>query len=182
MKVYTKTGDQGTTSLLGGTRVSKSNLKLEAYGTLDELNSIVGLVRTASEDSLSADLVKIQETLFTLGSLLASEPEAAAKFKLQTIEEEDIQHLEQSIDEMEKSLDPLRNFILPGGDMANAYAHLARTVCRRAERGIITLQKQEEIPENSLQYLNRLSDYFFVLARYLTKLNNAEETPWMPRK
>jgi cob(I)alamin adenosyltransferase len=182
MKIYTKTGDQGTTSLLGGTRVAKTHLRLEAYGTLDELNAFLGLVRDQPvNEKRSAELKAIQDRLFTLGSHLAAEP-SRTKLKMPDLRNEDIQLLEEAIDRMETELPPLRNFILPGGHTAVSMAHVARTVCRRAERQAVALHEQEPIEEIILKYLNRLSDYLFVLARKMGHELGVEEQAWKPRE
>lgn len=179
MKIYTKKGDSGETSLFGGSRVSKSSARIEAYGTVDELNSIVGL---AASYSLSPKgtvwTEKVQQYLFVLGSDLSTPP--SAKTRINRIGEEELTALEQTIDEMEEELEPLKNFILPGGSHAGATLHMARTVCRRAERAAVACAEQEELSEYSLKFLNRLSDFLFVLARYENKYAGVEETPWKP--
>lgn len=181
MKIYTKTGDKGTTSLLGGTRVSKAHLRIEAYGTVDELNSWMGLLR---DDSPSPDrkalIAIIQERLFTLGSHLALDDDQS-KIKVPDLKQEDISLLEEHMDAMDAKLPPLKNFILPGGHPAVSHAHLARCVCRRAERQVIRLSEEAPIDELILQYLNRLSDYLFMLSRMIASEVNADEIPWKPR-
>ena len=181
MKIYTKKGDSGETSLFGGGRVSKSSARIEAYGTVDELNSLIGL---AGSHSLSPKgtvwTEKIQQFLFVLGSDLATPPDAKAR--VNRIGNEEITALEQTIDEMEEELDPLKNFILPGGSQPGATLHLARTVCRRAERATVACGEQEEISEQALQFLNRLSDFLFVLARYENKYAGIQETRWAPER
>jgi cob(I)alamin adenosyltransferase len=181
MKIYTKTGDKGSTSLLGGTRVSKGHERINAYGTIDELNSFLGLVSDLDPDEKRVNLIReIQTRLFTIGSSLAAETDRAKDFK-PDLEEDDITVLEEAIDEMNESLPVMKNFILPGGHQLVSFSHVARTVCRRAERLIITLATTEEIEEIVIRYLNRLSDYLFVLARkqgYDLKVN---EIPWKPR-
>lgn len=181
MKIYTKTGDKGTTSLIGGTRVPKHHIRIEAYGTVDELNSWIGLVRDqkAGGDQLSI-LLEIQDRLFSIGSNLASDPEKG-KIKLPKITEEDIVLLEKNIDKMNESLPEMRNFILPGGDQAQSFCHVARCVCRRAERNTIHLSEESFVDELVIKYLNRLSDYLFVLARNIGQERNAVETPWQAR-
>lgn len=179
MKIYTKTGDKGETSLIGGVRVKKSNVRIHAYGTVDELNSMVGLVRdTNDNEEVKKQLLEIQDRLFTLGSLLASAP--GSKMKLPKIKKEDILSLESYIDKMDKSLAELKSFILPGGHVAVSYCHLARTICRRAERWVIEVSDKESIDPIIIEYLNRLSDYFFTLSRRISIDKNAEEIPWLP--
>lgn len=178
MKIYTKTGDQGTTSLFGGKRVSKADLRIDAYGTVDELNSFLGLVRDQDVNKKRADaLIQIQNTLFVIGSILATEP-GNTKVKTPPLQEGDVQFLEKEIDVMEAELPPLRSFILPGGHTAVSYCHVARTVCRRAERLVAALNAQESGATQVLKYLNRLSDYLFVLSRKMTQELGAEEVPW----
>ena len=181
MKIYTKTGDQGITSLFGGKRVSKADLRIDAYGTVDELNSFVGLVRDQEVNKQRTDvLVRIQNTLFVVGSILATEP-GNTKVKIPAIAEDDVQFLENEIDAMEADLPPLRSFILPGGHTAVSFCHVARTVCRRAERLVAALHAQESVEMLVLKFLNRLSDYLFVLSRKMTFELGAEERPWKPR-
>jgi cob(I)alamin adenosyltransferase len=181
MKVYTKTGDKGETSLIGGTRVKKSHVRIESYGTVDELNSYIGLVRDQEVNTNRKDLLKeIQDRLFTIGSSLASDPEKS-KMKIPDLHEEDITLLENEIDKMNDELPPLRVFVLPGGHQSVSFCHLARCVCRRAERLVITLQEESFVSELVIQYLNRLSDYLFVLSRKMAHELNAEEVPWKPR-
>lgn len=181
MKVYTKKGDSGTTQLIGGTRVPKSSLRIEAYGTVDELNSHIGLIRDlgVGEKTLQ-QLLEIQDRLFTMGSLLAADPEAS-KMKLPELMEADITQLENWIDEMDESLEPMKNFILPGGHPTVSHCHIARCVCRRAERITVDLDAHQTVAPIILTYLNRLSDYLFVLSRKLSKDLNANEFPWKPR-
>ena len=182
MKVYTKTGDKGDTSLFGGTRVSKGNLRIHSYGTVDELNSYIGLLRDlCTEFSSNKELIRIQDRLFTLGGILATES-ASAKKKLPLISPSDITYLENAIDEMESTLEPIKTFVLPGGHPTVSYCHIARCVCRRAERLTVELAEEHEIDSLVIQYLNRLSDYLFVLARFLSKSLNAREGPWIPEK
>jgi cob(I)alamin adenosyltransferase len=182
MKIYTRTGDQGTTGLLGGTRVGKDHLRIECYGTVDELNSHVGMLSDLS-DGVHADLLaSVQHTLFTIGSRLAcSGEEEAERFKLPTVVDGDITALEASMDAMDAELEPMRNFILPGGHPAISQAHICRTVCRRAERRVVELAGQEAMPEVILRYLNRLSDLLFVLARHEGLRRGIADRPWRPR-
>ncbi len=178
-KVYTKTGDKGTTGLIGGTRVPKHHLRLEAYGTVDELNSFVGLIRSCDiTDELSKTLYIIQNKLFVLGAYLATDKDKVAAEKIKCITEEDILLLEQQMDEMDKHLPALTAFVLPGGSILNGYCHVARTVCRRAERCANRLATEIEISGLALRYLNRLSDYFFVLSRKVLVDHNHEEIKW----
>ena len=182
MKIYTKTGDQGTTSLFGGKRVAKHNIRIDSYGTVDELNANLGLVRDQDleEDSKSA-VIKIQEKLFTVGAILASDPGKAKNAdKIPQLKEEDIQFLEKEIDRMNEDLPEMTHFVLPGGHTAVSHCHVARTVCRRAERICSALFNLEPFDEKVLQYLNRLSDYLFVLARAIAHQKNADEVKWIP--
>lgn len=201
-KVYTRTGDQGTTSLFGGARVVKDDPRLEAYGTLDELNSVVGVVisdieheKWSGSNSLEADRVvkelrQIQETIFVLGSHLATEDEKV-RLKLPDLKTDSVTELEAAMDRMSTDLAPLKHFVLPGGTRPAASAHIARTVARRAERAIVTLTRGDQIKRDSAQdvpawlidvikHVNRLNDYFFVLARHLNRLANQEEPVWIP--
>lgn len=181
MKIYTKTGDSGTTALLGGKRVSKGNLRIEAYGTVDELNSYIGLLRDQEINGTRAAILKeIQEVLFIIGASLATSP-GKDKVKKPDLREDDIEALELEIDRMEEQLDPLTKFILPGGHQVVSFCHLARTVCRRAERCVVTLYEEEEVKESIIRYLNRLSDYLFVLGRLIAKELNVKEVTWEPR-
>ena len=181
MKIYTKTGDNGQTSLVGGTRVSKTELRIEAYGTVDELNSYVGLLRDQEVNNDRKDILKeIQDRLFTIGSILASEPEQTKK-RIPDLLESDIELLEKEMDKMDESLEPMRFFILPGGHQSVSFGHLARTVCRRAERIVLRLAQESEVNELVIKYLNRLSDYLFVLCRMMIKDLNIEEISWKPR-
>ena len=180
MKIYTKTGDAGSTSLFGGTRVSKHHIRIESYGTLDELNSWLGLIRDQLEDSeTSRELIRIQSELFTLGAELATEPEKSERLKIQTLGKPEIQLLEKSIDRMNENLPEMTHFILPGGHTSVSYCHLARTVCRRAERRMSLLDEQQKLSETALAYINRLSDYLFVLGRHLSQKLKAEEVRWI---
>lgn len=180
MKIYTKKGDAGQTSLFSGKRIPKYHIRIESYGTIDELNAYIGMLQAqAATEDFRPLLRKIQNTLFTLGSNLASDtPEATAR--VPKISEAEINELENSIDEMTEVLPPLRNFILPGGDPANALAHLARCVCRRAERVVVQLHEAESVDPLILAYLNRLSDWLFVFARMMSKVTAAEEIAWKP--
>lgn len=182
MKIYTKTGDKGQTSLIGGRRVSKADLRIDAYGTVDELNSWIGLVRDQAINEVRRDLLKeIQDRLFTVGATLATDPDKAIKRAIPDVISDDIGLLEQAMDAMDTELPPLRAFVLPGGHESVSYCHLARTVCRRAERLVISLNEQSPVDELVLQYLNRLSDYLFVLSRKMAQELNAEEVAWKPR-
>lgn len=181
MKIYTRTGDKGQTSLLGGTRVPKDHARIEAYGTIDELNSHLGMLRDLAP-SRSALIVGIQEKLFSIGSRLASSSEAEAdKFKVPHVEEADIARMEEAMDAMDKELPEMRNFILPGGHPAVSQAHICRTVCRRAERLVVSIADKEQLPEIIVRYLNRLSDLLFVLARDIGRELGVKEAPWRPK-
>jgi len=181
MKIYTKKGDSGDTSLFGGKRVSKSAERIDAYGTVDELNSFVGLAASyALSDKGTKFIRKIQEMLFILGADLATPP--SRKARINRISEEDIRYLEEAIDELEEDLETLKNFILPGGSQAGATLHVARTVCRRAERSAVRCNETDDISEETLKFLNRLSDFFFVLARYENKQAGVREETWNPKK
>jgi len=182
LKIYTKTGDSGTTSLLGGARVSKAHVRIEAYGTIDELNSHVGLLRDQSVNENRKDFLKeIQDRLFTIGAELATEP-GKDKVVKPDLFESDIEKLEQEMDNMDSLLPELKSFVLPGGHQSVSFAHLARVVCRRAERICIALNDQEPVSNLVLKYLNRLSDYFFVLGRLMAQELDAEEVKWEPRQ
>ncbi len=181
-KIYTKTGDKGETSLIGGSRVPKYHDRIEAYGTLDELNSFVGLVRDQQIDAQIREvLIEIQDRIFTAESLLALDPENPPRRNLPQIFESDVALLEKEIDKMNEQLEPLMNFVLPGGHSTVSMCHVARTVCRRAERIVIRLAQQVEVNPLVIKYLNRLSDYLFVLSRKLAKDLGAPETPWKAR-
>ena len=189
MKVYTKTGDTGTTVLFGGTRVPKHHIRIESYGTVDELNSHIGLIRDQEINQLYKNvLVEVQDRLFTVGAILATPPEKEilknGEKRLQNlgIQETDIEFLENEIDSMEEALPPMTHFVLPGGNTTVSYCHIARCVCRRAERLAVHLNDIEPTDELVIKYLNRLSDYLFVLARKLSKDLNADEVQWIPRK
>ncbi len=180
-KIYTKTGDKGQTGLIGGTRISKFDIRIEAYGTVDELNSYVGLIRDqAIEEHAQTILIEIQDRLFTIGSLLAADPEKN-KMTLPQISETDIELLEKEIDAMNEHLPDMKFFVLPGGHTTISFCHVARCVCRRAERCVLRLNEQVEVDELIYKYLNRLSDYLFVLSRKITHDLKATETPWKPR-
>lgn len=181
MKIYTKTGDKGTTSLFGGKRVPKHHIRIESYGTVDELNSYIGLIRDQKIDKNTFNvLIEIQDRLFTLGSMLATEP-GNEKVKVPQLFEEDITLLENEIDKMNEVLPEMRSFVLPGGHPTVSYCHIARCVCRRAERLAVHLSEIEKVQEIVVKYLNRLSDYLFVLSRKLTQDNKANEIPWKAR-
>lgn len=181
MKIYTKTGDKGTTALFGGKRVSKADLRIDTYGTVDELNSYVGLVRDQPVNQIRKNiLVEIQDRLFTIGSILATEP-GNTKVKIPSLGLEDVTLLEKEIDLMDTALPPMKSFVLPGGHQSVSFCHIARTVCRRAERLTIALNEAEPVDELVIQYLNRLSDYLFMLSRKMSAELNAEEMPWKPR-
>ncbi|MGK7396501.1 MAG: cob(I)yrinic acid a,c-diamide adenosyltransferase [Candidatus Cyclobacteriaceae bacterium M3_2C_046] len=182
MKIYTKTGDTGETSLLGGRRLSKSSLRIEAYGTVDELNAYLGLLRDQEVNHKRLDfLINIQEKLFTIGSILANDPEKPVK-NIPKILASDIEVLEKEIDQMELVLPQMKNFVLPGGHPAVSYCHVTRCICRRAERKIIFLSQTESVDEIVVRYLNRLSDYLFVLARMTTHELQIKEIPWKPKE
>lgn len=182
MKIYTRTGDKGDTGLLGGQRVPKDHLRIEAYGTVDELNSHLGMLRDLAAPHHGELLTGIQHTLFAIGSRLASSSaEEADRFQVPQVGEAEIDALEQAMDAMDAELEPMRNFILPGGHPTVSQAHICRTVCRRAERRVVQLAHAEPIAEAVVRYLNRLSDLLFVLARHLGKLHGLADTPWRPR-
>jgi cob(I)alamin adenosyltransferase len=181
MKIYTKTGDQGSTSLFGGKRVSKADLRIDTYGTVDELNSWIGVLRDQSvNQSRKEILVEIQDRLFTIGSILATEPENT-KVKIPSLIESDIELLENKMDDMEAALPPMRFFVLPGGHTSVSFGHVTRTVCRRAERLVIALDQTEKVDPLVIKYMNRLSDYLFMLCRTMAHELKAEETPWRPK-
>jgi cob(I)alamin adenosyltransferase len=189
MKVYTKTGDNGTTALFGGTRVPKDHIRIESYGTVDELNSYIGLIRDQEINNHYKEiLIEIQDRLFTIGAILATPPEKEVmkngelRLKKLGIAETDIELLENEIDAMEEKLPPMTHFVLPGGHQTVSYCHIARCVCRRAERLAVHLIHNEPIAEIAIKYLNRLSDYLFVLARKLSVDLKADEVKWIPRK
>lgn len=182
-KIYTKTGDQGKTSLIGGTKVAKSHIRIDAYGTIDELNSYVGLVSDHTTDELSKIMLKeIQDRLFTIGSSLACDPEKEPLMKIPDLKESDIRLLETEIDQMNDQIPAMKFFVLPGGHVTVSTTHIARCVCRRAERCCVLMQEQEIFVDPLvIKYLNRLSDYLFVLSRYFSHLLQVPETPWKPR-
>lgn len=189
MKIYTKTGDKGTTALFGGSRVPKYHLRIESYGTVDELNSYIGLIKDQKIDDLTRKaLLKVQTDLFTLGAMLATPPEKETlksgkeRLNIPKIDDSSISFLENEIDNMNTVLPQMTHFILPGGHQTVSFCHIARCVCRRAERLSAALHDEEGINPNVLMYLNRLSDYLFVLARKLSLDLNAEEVKWIPRK
>jgi cob(I)alamin adenosyltransferase len=183
MKIYTKGGDLGKTSLIGGTRVPKSHIRIETYGTVDELNSFIGLLSDLlTHDEIKTILKEVQDRLFTVGSSLACDPDKEPHLKIPDLKESDITYLEQQIDSMNLVLEPMKSFILPGGHQAISTAHIARCVCRRAERWCVNLQEENLFVEPMvIQYLNRLSDYLFVVARYIGHLNGIADQPWKPR-
>ena len=181
MKIYTKTGDKGQTSLIGGTRVAKYHIRIESYGTVDELNSYIGLIADQEIDAHAKQILKqIQDRLFTIGSSLASDPEKS-KMIIPDLRTEDIELLEHEMDEMNTKLPELRHFILPGGSNAISFCHLARCVCRRAERITVHLAEESTVDNNVIIYLNRLSDYLFTLARKIAFDGQIPENQWIPR-
>ena len=189
MKIYTKTGDKGTTALFGGTRVPKHHIRIESYGTIDELNSHIGLIRDQAIDLIHKKvLMEIQDRLFTVGAILATDPEKATlkngkdRLNIPKISESDIKLLEDNMDIMNAALPPMTNFVLPGGHQTVSFCHIARTVCRRAERLASHLNDMEPFQPETLMYINRLSDYLFVLARKLSHELQAEEIKWIPKK
>lgn len=189
MKIYTKTGDKGTTALFGGTRVPKHHIRIDSYGTVDELNSHLGLIRDQDiNPHYKSIIIDIQDRLFTVGAILATDPEKALlkngkeRLNIPKISEEDITKLEQEMDTMNESLPEMTHFVLPGGHQTVSFCHIARCVCRRAERLASALNDLEPFQPESLTYLNRLSDYLFVLARKLSYDLQAEEVKWIPKK
>lgn len=183
LKIYTKTGDLGKTSLIGGTKVPKSHIRIETYGTVDELNAYIGLVNDHISDiNLKQTLKEIQDRLFTIGSSLACDPDKEPLMKMPDLKEEDILLLEKEIDAMNDALPPMKFFVLPGGHVAVSTTHVARCVCRRAERLCVNMQEHELFVDPLvIKYLNRLSDYLFVLSRYIGHLLQVPEIPWKPR-
>lgn len=180
MKVYTKTGDKGTTELIGGKRVPKDNARIEVYGAVDELISYVGLLRDQNiREELQQDLISIQDRLMTIASILATDCENC-NYKIPALKEADITFLETRIDTFDKELPPLNAFVLPGGHQIVSFCHITRSICRRVERMTITLNREHTVPDHVIKYLNRLSDYLFVLSRLLTKDLQAVEIPWKP--
>lgn len=189
MKIYTKTGDEGTTALFGGTRVKKYNLRIDSYGTVDELNAYIGLIKDQDIDEATKEtLLNIQNELFTLGAMLATPPEKETlksgkeRLNIPKVNVNSIQYLENKIDAMDAELPQMTHFILPGGHQAVSFCHVARCVCRRAERLCVELNDEETINTDILKYLNRLSDYLFVLARMLSKQLKVDEIKWIPTK
>ena len=181
MKIYTRKGDSGTTQLIGGTRIPKHAIRIESYGSVDELNSYLGLIRDQNIDSVYIQqIIEIQDRLFTIGSHLASDPNKST-MKLPEINSNDILTLENWIDEMDSKLPEMKSFVLPGGHTTVSYCHIARCVCRRAERMTNHLNEEEKVDLVILKYLNRLSDYLFVLSRKLTQDLGATEQPWVPK-
>ncbi|MFC0772213.1 cob(I)yrinic acid a,c-diamide adenosyltransferase [Terrimonas alba] len=182
-KIYTKTGDKGTTSLIGGTKVSKAHLRIEAYGTVDELNSYIGLCKDLLTNKNGITILQeIQDRLFTIGSALACDPEKETKMKIPDLKEEDVLLLEKEMDAMNDVLPAMKSFILPGGHPSISHLHIARCICRRAERCCVRLEiEKNEVASIIAKYLNRLSDYLFVLARYTGHLLNIADIPWKPR-
>jgi cob(I)alamin adenosyltransferase len=181
MKIYTKKGDKGETGLIGGVRVSKNDLRINAYGTVDELNAHIGMLRDSiSNNAFEMQLLDIQDRLFTAGSLLAV-GEKGTSMKLPELMESDITMLESWIDKMDQSLPEMKTFVLPGGHLTVSKCHIARTVCRRAERIIVELSNRVNVDSVILSYFNRLSDYLFTLSRKLSADLNAKETPWVPK-
>ncbi len=180
-KIYTKTGDKGLTSLIGGTRLPKHHIRIEAYGTVDELNSHVGLLRDVVDEKDTHDLlIHIQDRLFTIGSHLAADP-IKNKMQLPPLIEEDIVKLENAIDTINEQVPEMKSFVLPGGHVYLSYCHIARCVCRRAERAVLRLSENEPVDEIHAKYLNRLSDYLFMLSRWLVVQLKATEIPWKPK-
>ena len=181
MKIYTKTGDDGTTALFGGKRVSKADLRIETYGTVDELNAWIGVLRDQEVNSKRKEiLIEIQDRLFTVGSILATEP-GNTRVKVPALHEDDVVRLEKAMDEMDAELPPMRFFVLPGGHPSVSFGHVARTVCRRAERLTIALNETDPLNPLVIVYLNRLSDFLFMVCRKMTQETGADEIPWKPR-
>jgi cob(I)alamin adenosyltransferase len=181
-KIYTKTGDKGLTSLIGGTRLPKHHIRIEAYGTVDELNSHIGLLRDLVDHAETTELlISIQDRLFTMGSQLAADP-VKNKMELPSLFEEDIIALEKAIDKMDAVVPEMKSFVLPGGHVHVSHCHIARCVCRRAERAVLRLAENEKVEDILFKYLNRLSDYLFMLSRWLTVEYKATEIPWKPKK
>lgn len=182
MKIYTKTGDDGTTSLLGGKRVSKGDIRIDTYGTVDELNAYLGLLRDQEVNGgRKGILVEIQNNLFTIGAMLATDP-AHNQAKIPSLSEDDVALLEREMDAMDQDLPTLRFFVLPGGNQSVSVAHIARTVCRRAERLTIALNAHDKVDPLAIKYLNRLSDYLFILSRKISQELGSEEIAWKPDK
>jgi cob(I)alamin adenosyltransferase len=182
MKIYTKTGDDGQTGLFGGSRVRKDDARVEAYGSVDETNAALGVAATQTRsEEVTAALAHIQADLFSLGAELACDPEHRVKLRMSFIDEASIAELEQTIDALDARLDPLQNFVLPGGTPAAALLHQARTVCRRAERRVLSVAKTARLRRELIIYLNRLGDLLFVMARFENHAAGAGEIPWQPR-
>jgi len=183
IKIYTKTGDKGNTSLIGGTKVPKNDIRIETYGTVDELNSWIGLINDQiTDDQIRSELKEVQDRLFTIGSSLATDTEKEPKMKLPDLNETDIQFLEHRIDMMTAELPAMKNFILPGGHVTVSSIHITRCVCRRTERLAVNMQQHDLfVDEKVIQYLNCLSDYLFTLARYIAQKLGADEIAWKPR-
>jgi cob(I)alamin adenosyltransferase len=180
-RIYTKTGDKGETSIIGGTRLPKYHVRIEAYGAVDELNSWIGLIRDQNETSAHINvLLEIQDRLFTMGSLLAADPEKN-KMTLPQLSEKDVELLESEIDKIEDEVPPMKSFVLPGGNPLVSYCHISRCVCRRAERDVLKLSIEQRVDELIVKYLNRLSDYLFTLSRKLAFDLKVDEIPWKPR-
>jgi len=180
MKIYTKTGDKGSTSLLSGDRVPKYDERIEAYGTIDELNSFVGLLRSGNlQEEDKQFLIKVQHNLFNIGSLLAL-GDKEVKFKMPEISNADIEDIEQEMDKIDAQLPKLKSFVLPGGEQTVAYSHVCRSICRRAERLIVKLSEKYAVNEDLIKYVNRLSDYFFLLSRKISQDTGFEEIEWKP--
>ena len=182
-KIYTKTGDKGSTSLIGGTKVPKSHLRIEAYGTVDELNSSIGLCRDLLDDEACRKLLlEVQDRLFTIGSSLACDPIKEPKMRIPDLKDGDVLLLENEIDRLNETLAPMKSFLLPGGHPTISQIHITRCVCRRAERCCVRLELESlEVEPIIIQYLNRLSDYLFILSRYAGKILDVPEIPWKPR-
>jgi cob(I)alamin adenosyltransferase len=181
MKIYTRTGDKGKTTLVGGKQVPKTHVRIEAYGTVDELIANVGMLRDMSDnDAIKDYLLEVQDRLMTCAAILAADCEDCL-VRIPEIKESDITSLENAIDNMESLLPPLSSFVLPGGQIISSQCHIARTVCRRAERQIIRLSTELFVPETVIKYMNRLSDYFFMLARKILRDFDKEDTPWKPK-
>lgn len=183
MKIYTKTGDKGKTSLIGGTKVPKNDIRIETYGTVDELNSWIGLINDQlADEALGKELKEIQDRLFTIGSSLATDGEKEPKMKLPDLHDGDVTLLEQSIDRMTVALPPMKHFILPGGHPTVSFIHIVRCVCRRAERLAVNMTEHDLfVDERLIRYLNRLSDYLFTLARFAAQKLGVPEVAWLPR-
>jgi cob(I)alamin adenosyltransferase len=182
-KIYTKTGDKGTTSLIGGTKVPKSHLRIEAYGTVDELNSYIGLCKDLLSDKKAQEVLQeVQDRLFTIGSSLACDPIKEPKMRIPDLKEADVVLLEKEMDRMNETVAPMKSFILPGGHTTLSHLHIARCVCRRAERCCVRLELESlEVEPLIIKYINRLSDYLFVLSRYTGHEMKVGEIPWKPR-